>query len=155
MKTALVTFTAGPLAKPSTDPILSQYQPWYSSAAFNLAYQNNNTVWNTNPPTWANTFGSNGDIQRTCSSLIVVDGITVNMTSNAGFSSSQQTQFQAAASVGYWPFFKASGSGGWSHDVNFDSNGNVTVKSTCPTGNPNILGVIVTPISLAFSSQLL
>lgn len=143
----LLTFTAAPLAKLSTDPILSQYQPWYSSAALNLAYQTpDNTVWNHTHPTWADTFGPTGNMLRTTSSLVIVDGITISMTSNVGFSSSQQTAFQAAASGGIWPFFEASASGGWSHDVSFDTAGNVTVKSTCPAGNPNILGAIVTPI---------
>lgn len=143
----VVTFTAAPLSKTSTDPILSQYQPWYSSAALNLAYQNNNNVvWSNTPPTWQNTFGPNGNMLRTASSLVIVDGININMSSNVAFSSSQQTQFAAAAKAGFWPFFQASAQGGWNHATSFNANGNVTVKSTCPTGNPNILGVLVTPI---------
>jgi hypothetical protein len=145
--THLVTFPAGPLAKPSTDPILSQYQPWYSSAALNLAYQNNNNVvWKNTPPTWDNTFGPNGNMLRTASALVVVDGIQITTTSTANFDASSQTTFKAAAEAGIFPFFEASGSGGWSHDVSFDSHGAVTVTSNSPTGNPNILGVIVTPI---------
>lgn len=103
----VTTFSAGPLATPSSDPILSQYQPWYSSAALNLAYQNNNNVvWNNTPPTWENTFGLNGNMLRTASALIVVDGVTISMTSEAQFDTSQQTQFNAAAEGGIWPFFE-------------------------------------------------
>jgi len=143
----LVTFAAGPLARPSSDPILSQYQPWYSSAALNLAYQNNNNiVWKHTPPTWENTFGPNGNMLRTASAVVVVDGVDITMTSNANFDASSQTTFKAAAEAGIFPFFEASASGGWTHDVSFDSHGAVTVKSSSPTGNPNILGVIVTPI---------
>jgi hypothetical protein len=143
----VVTFTAAPLSKTSTDPILSQYQPWYSSAALNLAYQNNNNVvWNNTPPTWQDTFGPNGNMLRTASSLVIVDGINITMSSNVAFSSSQQTQFTAAAKAGFWPFFEASAQGGWNNATSFDANGNVTVTSSCPTGNPNILGVLVTPI---------
>ena len=143
----LLTFTAAPLAKTSTDPILSQYQPWYNSAALNLAYQNNNNVvWNNTPPTWQNTFGPSGNMLRTASALIIVDGINITMTSSVGFSSSQQTEFKAAAEAGIWPFFEASGHYGWTQDTSFDSNGNITVTSSSPTGNPNILGTIVTPI---------
>ncbi|MGE0229835.1 MAG: hypothetical protein AB7I38_07770 [Dehalococcoidia bacterium] len=145
--TRLVTFSSGPLARPSTDPILSQYQPWYSSAALNLAYQNNNNVvWKHTPPTWDNTFGPGGNMLRTASALVVVDGIEIKTTSNASFDASSQTSFKAAAEAGIFPFFEASGSGGWTHDVSFDSSGRVTVNSSAPTGNPNILGVIVTPI---------
>lgn len=143
----LLTFSAGPLSKASTDPILSQYQPWYNSAALNLAYQTqDNTVWQQGHPTWADTFGPAGNMLRTTSALVVVDGITITMTSNVGFSQSQQSQFTAAASAGFWPFFEAQGSGGWSHSFKFDEQGNVTITSTCPAGNPNILGAIVTPI---------
>lgn len=151
---SVLTFAAGPLKQPSTDPILSAYQPWYSSAALNLAFQNNNNiVWNNTPPSWANTFGPSGNMQRMCSALVIVDGITITTTSNVGFSSSQQTQFKAAAEVGFFPFFEANVSGGWSNSVSFDSSGNVTVTSTCPQGNPNILGVIVTPIGSALANS--
>ncbi|GAB3723433.1 hypothetical protein GCM10027594_04360 [Hymenobacter agri] len=143
----LVVFAAAPLSQPSTDPILSQYNPWYDSAALNMAYQTpDNTVWKHTHPTWDDTFGPTGNMLRTASALVVVDGITISMTSKVGFSSSQQTAFTAAASGGIWPFFEASGSGGWTNSTSFDAQGNVTVTSTCPAGNPNVLGVIVTPI---------
>lgn len=143
----LLTFSAGPLSKTSTDPILSKYQPWYNSAALNVAYQTpDNTVWNHTHPTWNDTFGPTGNMLRTASALVVVDGITIVMTSRAGFSSSQQTQFKAAVEAGFFPFFEASASGGWQHDVSFDAQGSVSVTSTSPAGNPTVLGVIVTPI---------
>lgn len=143
----LVTFAAGPLARPSTDPILSSYQPWYSSAALNLAYQNNNNVvWKNTPPTWDNTFGPSGNMLRTASALIVVDGISITTMSTSSISTSDQTTVKSAVEGGFWPFFEAEASGGWSHTATFDSNGIMTVSSTCPTGNPQILGVIVTPI---------
>lgn len=144
----LVTFSAGPLSKPSSDPILSNYQPWYSSAALNLAYQNNNNlVWNNTPPTWANTFGPGGNMLRTASAIVVVDGITITMVSMNSLSTQDQTTVKTAAEGGIWPFFEAEGSGGWTHDTSFDSEGVMTVTSSCPLGNPQILGVIVTPIA--------
>jgi hypothetical protein len=143
----LLTFTAAPLSKTSTDPILSQYQPWYNSSALNIAYQTqDNTVWNNTHPNWNDTFGPNGNMLRTTSGLVIADGITISMTSNTGFSSSQQTQFKAAAEFGFFPFFEASGSGGWEHNVTFDTEGNVTITSTSQLGNPNVIGAIVTPI---------
>lgn len=143
----LVTFSAGPLSKTSTDSILQNYQPWYSSAALNLAYQHNdNIVWKNTPPSWTDTFGPSGNILRTASALIVVDGITITTMSSSSVSTSDQTTVKTAAEGGFWPFFEAEGSGGWTHNVNFDSQGIMTVDSTCPAGNPQILGVIVTPI---------
>jgi hypothetical protein len=143
----LATISAGPLSKVSTDPILSQYQPWYNSAALNLGYQtSDNTVWNNTHPNWNDTFGPTGNMLRTASALVIVDGISVSMTSNTGFTSSEQTQFKSAVEAGFFPFFEAAASGGWQHNASFDSQGNVTVTSTSPAGNPNILGTIVTPI---------
>lgn len=144
----LVTFAAGPLSQPSTDPILSGYQPWYSSAALNLAYQNNNNVvWNNAPPTWDNSFGADGNMLRTTSALVIVDGVTLTMTSSQSYSSDEQTKVRAAIEAGFWPFFEISSSGGWDHDVSFASDGSMTITSNSPTGNPTILGAIVTPIS--------
>lgn len=144
----LVTFPLAPLSKTSTDPILSQYQPWFSSAALNLAYQNdNNVVWSNTPPSWSDTFGPNGNMLRTASALVVVDGITVTTTCDTAFSSSDQTTIKSAAQAGFWPFFEAEASGGWTHDVSFSQSGFMTIASTCALGNPQILGVIVTPIA--------
>ncbi|ADB38233.1 hypothetical protein [Spirosoma linguale] len=143
----VVTFTASPLSSVSTDPILSQYQPWFSSAALNLAYQtSDNTVWKTTHPTWEDTFGPNGNMLRTASAIVVVEGVNINMESNASFSSSEITQLQAAAEFGIFPFFEASASGGWTNSVQHDAAGNVSITSQSPNGVPIIIGVIVTPI---------
>lgn len=151
----LLAFVAAPLAKPSTDPILSPYSPWYSSSALGLAYHtSDNTVWQPGThPNWDDTFGSDGDLLRAATSLVIVDGITISTSSAVGFSSSDQQTFKAAAEGGFWPFFKASGSGGWSHDISFDDQGNMAISSTNPQGNPNILGVTVSPISKLLANQ--
>lgn len=152
--THVAQFAAGPLNQPSSDPILSQYQPWYYSPALVMAYQtSDNTVWNNTPPTWNGTFGPDGNLQRLCSALIVVEGIQTTITSAAQFSSSEQQQFQAAASGGVWPFFAVSGSSGWNSSVKFFDNGTVTVSSSLPAGNPQILGCIVTPISAVLANH--
>ena len=143
----LLSFPGAPLAQPSTDPILSRYQPWYSSAALNLAYtHNDNVVWANTPPSWSDTFGPDGNMLRAATSLVVVDGININMTSKVGFSNAQQTEFKTAVKGGFWPFFQAEASGGWSSSAAFDDQGNFTVTSKLPAGNPNVLGVTVTPI---------
>jgi hypothetical protein len=143
----VLTFPLAPLARPSSDPILSQYQPWYSSPALNLAYQHqDNTVWKNTPPTWADTFGPEGNMLRTASALVIVDGVTITMSSSATFSAAQQQEMQTAVEAGIWPFFEAEGSGGWSNKPSFSDQGAVTITCSSPAGNPVILGVIVTPI---------
>lgn len=148
--THVLNLAAAPLSQPSTDPILSGYKPWFVGAALELAYQNNNnTLWKNNPPTWANMFGPGGALLNTCSALIIVDGITISVTSSASFSVSDQAQFQAQSTHGFWPFYEASASGGWSNSFSFSDQGNLSYTASSPVGNPVILGVLVTPIAAA------
>jgi hypothetical protein len=148
----LVTFAAGPLYQPSTDPILSQYTPWYNGKALSIGYHHNdNTVWQHGAPTWADTFGPNGDLQRCAVALIVVDGISVTTQSSASIAKSEQEDFTAAAAAGFFPFFEAEGSGGWSHTTTFNDNGSFSIASECPQGNPQVIGVLVSDIASIFS----
>jgi hypothetical protein len=150
----LVTFVAGPLFEPSQDPILSDYTPWYNSEALSLAYHtNDNILWQHGAPTWADTFGPNGNMQRVCSALVVVDGIDMEISSQAGIAKGDWEQFQSAIEGGFFPFFEASGSGGWTHSTTFDDNGNFSITSKCAQGNPQVLGVLVSNISDTFSTS--
>ena len=150
----LVQFPAGPLAKPSSDPILSQYAPWYNSEALSIAYHNNNNVvWQHGAPTWSGSFGPQGNVQRLASALVIVDGITITASSTASIAKAEQQQFKTAIEGGFWPFFEASGSGGWTSSTSFNDDGSFSVTSKCVQGNPQILGVIVTPIGSVFALQ--
>jgi hypothetical protein len=107
-------------------------------------------VWKRTAPTWEGTFGSNGNLKNLTVALIVVDGITTTTTTTASVSKTDQESFKAAAQAGYWPFFQASGQGGWTTEVTFNDKGEVTVTSSSKTGNPNVIGVLVSPFKDAF-----
>lgn len=145
----VLTAPLAPLSSPSQDPILSKYTPWYNSAALTLAYgTRDNTLWQpSSAPTWADEFGPNGALLRTTSALVIVDGIDISITSSAMFNASDQQKIQAAAEAGFWPFFEAEASGGWTNQASFDSSGKLTLTSSMPAGNPTVLGAIVTPIT--------
>jgi hypothetical protein len=119
--------------------------PWYSSGAFGIAYhQSDNTVWvPATSPTWETTFGPTGNMQRFAGSLIVVDGISISVTSDASLSTTEQTAITAQADVGFWPFFSAKSNGGQDTSATFDDTGRMTTTTTSPAGNPAILGVNV------------
>ncbi|PIA78562.1 hypothetical protein BFR04_03235 [Gaetbulibacter sp. 4G1] len=141
----VTTLPGGPLAKVSTDPILSKYTPWYNSSAFSRAYgTKDNTVWKNGSPSWDSTFGSDGNMQRVTNGLVVVDGIDITITSDATYSTEDQRTITAAASGGYWPFFSADASGGNHTKVTFSDSGKMTTRYTNPAGNPQLLGVLVT-----------
>lgn len=151
----VTTFAAGPYAVADpNNPILSKYQAWYNSAVMALAYNTkDNTVWNPQGMSnWNAAFGPNGYLQRLASAIVAVDGIDITMTSNAQYSSSEQTQIQAAAKAGFWPFFTATGKGGYTNTVTFNDQGQFTCKTSCALGNPQILGVLQTPTSSAFGN---
>lgn len=147
---SLLTFAAGPLAHESVDPTVGGYRPWYYEPALSLAFnEDDNIVWSHTPPTWDGTFGATGSLQRVTSALVVVDGVEITVKSSASFNTSQQQKIEAQASAGIWPFFQASGAGGWSSSVTFDDTGAFAVTSQSARGNPQVLGAIVTPIASA------
>jgi hypothetical protein len=149
----VATLTGSPLTNPNTlDVDLSKYLPWYDSKVIQTAYaQNDNNLWKRTAPTWEDTFGLNGNLKNLTIGLIVVDGITTTMTTTASVSQSERESFRAAASAGYWPFFKAQGEGGWNTNVSFNDNGSISVTSSSKAGNPNVLGVLVSPFKKAFT----
>ncbi len=85
--------------------------------------------------------------------LIVVDGIDVTITIKFNVSSTDKTNVEASLKVGFWPFFSAQGEGGWNHAVENQDGQNLTIHSTCPQGNPNVLGVLVDPIDLVLGGS--
>lgn len=150
----VATLTGSPLTNPNTlDVDLSKYLPWYDFKVIQTAYaHNNNNVWQRTAPTWEDMFGTDGSLKNLTIALIVVDGITATITTTASVSQSDRESFRAAASAGYWPFFKAQGEGGWSTDVSFNDNGSISITSSSEAGNPNVLGVLVSPFEKIFVS---
>jgi hypothetical protein len=147
----VLAFTAGPLQTP-TFVGDKTYPGWFSSAALNFAYQNKgNDVWPVDgSASWASTFGDNGNLKRFATNLFVGDEMTMTMSSSASFSTSEREQILTQASGGFWPFFSASGSGGYTSEVNFDDQGKMIAISKSPAGSPLILGANVLPISNIF-----
>lgn len=143
------TFSAGPLSQPSTDSFLKSYNPWYVSSVVSLAQSDrSNKIWNPDKPQNWDTFFNpeTGKMLRTVSAVVVADGIDITITSKASYSKTDQELIKAGASVGYWPFFSADGSGGTKNVAKFDENGVMTVKISNPEGNPQVIGVIVSPL---------
>jgi hypothetical protein len=122
---------------------------WYSKPALALALATqDNTVWPAGQhPAWDELFGADGTVLRMASSLVVVDGITMKFTSKATYSQSDATKINADASVGVWPFFSLTTSGGYHHQATLNESSELEVTVTAPMGNPQILGVYVEPLA--------
>ena len=136
---------AGPLAEvDDNNPILKKYKPWFESAALAKAYTTkDNTVWNpASNVNWENTFGKDGNTQRTVSSIVVADDIEITMSSKVNLSDSYKKEITSAVSYGVWPFFRVSGEAGMKVSIEFKDEGGFTITTKVAAGNPQILGVL-------------
>lgn len=124
-------------------------QGWYDAEAMNLAYKDKSAqTWPSGQhPTWNETFGKNGNIQRIATELVVFNGMKMTMKSWASYTKTEQQTIEAGGSVDFWPFFSASANAGTSKSVHFDSKGYMEVTTKVDVGNPAILGVNVIPIA--------
>lgn len=120
----------------------TQYKPWMNKSALQSAYKNKNdaTVWQRSGD-WDNYFGGRGTFQRAITAIYLADDVSIEMSSEYEFNSSDVTKIEAAAKVGLWPFFTAKASGGTTTSVGRDGNGHVTMTTTSPKGVPVLLGV--------------
>ena len=119
---------------------------WYSSSALGAAFSTqDNTLWNHGTPSWNTTFGPNGNMLHFAASIVVVDGVDITITSEASYSSDDQTHIRTVSSGGFWPFYSTSHTSTFDAETTFDSNGRMTVHVTNPAGNPLVLGVNVVP----------
>lgn len=132
-----ITFVSDPPGPP---------KGWYSSAALAAAASasSGGAPWNPNAnPNWNTTFGPNGNMQHFIGSLIVADGMTVTVTSDAQYSASQQTQITQQSSGGFWPFYWGSSSSTYTNSVSFTSGSNLTYVMSSKAGNPMVIGANV------------
>ncbi len=137
----LITFIAAPPGAPNG---------WYSSAALGAAYSatGGGAPWSQSAsPNWNSTFGPQGNMRYFLSSLVVADGVNATITSEAAYSSSQQTTITQNSSSGFWPFYWGSHSSTSTTSVSFNSSGAMTYTSQSPPGNPLIIGAFVQPAS--------
>lgn len=121
---------------------------WYNSALVQLAYSNRKSPpWPLNPnPTWADLFGPEGSMLRMFASLIAVDGMQATVTSNAGYSTTEQEIIRNNAGKGLWPLY-ASDSAVVCNEVSFQHQGTMSVTTTSEPQNPVFIGanILSTP----------
>jgi hypothetical protein len=121
---------------------------WYNSAALGLAYAagEGNAPWDpTNALDWNKTFGPDGNMQRFASSLVVVSGLTITVTSSTVMTDTQAAEVINNSGAGLWPFYSSNSSSGSNSYAVQNANGTLTLTITTPDNVPTVIGVNVLP----------
>lgn len=125
------------------------YLPWYYGAALAYAYNNNTApVW-TDPTQWTKLFGPEGSMQYVITALLVADGVSTTTTSTQAFSAAEQTFAEQQSNEGYgcWPYYVSNSSDKKTQtSTAFDSGSHLVVSTTSKTGNPLVVGVLVSSV---------
>lgn len=147
----VLQYIGAPLATVSTDPILSQYKPWYVSGVLSDAVanqDNHDEIWNPEGETsWQDAFGSGGMLEYVATGLLLVDGLTITVTVETSLSTDDQTTISGAAEAGIFPFYLGTGAAGSSTTVTSLTSTGFTATITCPAGSPLVFGVSAAPAS--------
>ena len=128
---------------------------WFDSGVFNNAYKSkdNNYVWDVaSQTTWETCFGPSGMMPRVITSLIIVDGIDITITSKASYSSEEYSKITQESEGGFFPFFMAESESTHTSDVKHNADATITVTHKSNIGNPQILGVNVKDVEDAFNN---
>ncbi|MEU1671103.1 hypothetical protein ABZ752_03595 [Streptomyces roseifaciens] len=121
---------------------------WYDSSRLHEAYaKRTSPPWASQPQLhWDRAFGEkSGRLQRAIASLLIVEGLTSVVTSDAAFTSGDQQVIKAEAAAGLWPFFVPTGDG-VTNKADFDK-GRTRLETTTPAGKPLVIGAHVLPIA--------
>jgi hypothetical protein len=123
---------------------------WYNSSLLHLAYSTNATPpWPASAdPTWDEVFGPEGTMQRLITSLLIVDGITATVTSDAIFDTADRTSIQQNSQSGFWPLYCPSEPTGGvvTNTVTFPQD-TLQIQTTTAPGNPIVIGANVLSIA--------
>lgn len=123
---------------------------WYSSSLLNTAYSSTATPpWPRDAdPTWDEAFGTNGTLSYFIASLLVGDGLTATVTSDAVYGKLDQQTIQENAAAGFWPFYTPTRgttvTNTVTNTVSFDpKTKNMTIQTVAQSQNPFVVGANV------------
>jgi hypothetical protein len=120
---------------------------WYNSSVLNMMNTNEGSPpWPVSGhPVWNDLFGPEGGMPRLVAALVVMDGISVVVTSDAAYSSSDQEAIASNAGSGMWPFFISDGPA-VTNSANFDNSGAMRIETITQANHPIVVGANVLDI---------
>jgi hypothetical protein len=145
----VVTVPVQPLSSGTVADGGADYSAWFYPAALTAAFQDDTSSTWSDPTKWSEFFGSEGSLQYVTTALIVVDGITQTITSNAAYTADEQTYAHSESHEGYgcWPYYVSSDSSSTAtSNTTFNDQGQMTVTINSPVNNPVVIGVLVSAI---------
>lgn len=119
--------------------------PWYNSSLLHQAWASQATPPWIDSTDWQNYFGSTGSFTQAVGSVVVADGITLTLTSDAGFTTAEQAIIESLAAMGDWPVYCPVSSVAVSNSVSAGP-GLLTIRFQSAPGNPVVLGFNVLDI---------
>jgi hypothetical protein len=114
---------------------------WYSSSLLNKAFSAaTSPPWRIGAtPSWQDLFGPGGSMLRALASVLVVDGASIIISSDATFGASDQQAILDHAAGGLWPLYARAGDAVRSA-VRFGPDGTMDIKIVATSGHPIVLG---------------
>jgi hypothetical protein len=121
---------------------------WYTSSAMGAAYSDHDSPpWRPDGVIqWDNTFGTNGNLQRVMTSLVVVDTMHLVVTAATSYNEDDKATINHQSSGGMWPIYNANNGNGMSTKHHVDDAGAITITSDSAPGVPIVIGGNVLPI---------
>lgn len=123
--------------------------PWYCSSLLNNAYANPGTPpWPAEAnPDWHEVCGPTGSMSHMIASLLLMDGLHIQTTSDAAYAAIDQRTLRSNTARGLWPFFIPDKTGIASNTVTFDPSGRMSIDTVTRPGNPLVIGANVLSIA--------
>ncbi|HEY0552784.1 MAG TPA: hypothetical protein VGG20_00850 [Thermoanaerobaculia bacterium] len=149
-------------AVPLTSPEIvggKPYPGWFSAGALRYAYETKDgTVWPAGmKPTWEQTFGPTGNLQRVATELVLVDGVNVELEAETDLSAGELAALQEAAAAGITPLFgiaspaemqmagfRAVAAAPLRLSISAEGS-TIKIRIESPLGNAMLFGVVATP----------
>jgi len=145
----VVTVPIQALSSGSVTDSGTDYSPWFYPAALTAAFRDDSGATWGDPTKWSEFFGSDGTLQYVATALIVVDGISQTVRSNVSYTADEQTYAHSESHEGYgcWPYYVSNDSSSTTTtNTTFDDQGQMSVETSSPLGNPIVIGVLVSAI---------
>lgn len=112
---------------------------WYDSNMLHRVYRKKVNWKEEATPNWEDYFGEEGTMKYFSFALLVADGITVKLSSNAAYSEAEKRRVEQNAFNGLWPFYNET----MANKIAFDQANCMNVTSTLKGGKPVIIGDFV------------